>query len=180
MEALVSGIKKRATLFFLLEWLDSIRSSLLQKAEEFVQWAPNAADVPEATCTFIKVQQLVALRRLQWLQPLFERQLHELVSGKLKPPEVLPPSEELDQRAQLVQRKRRQCCILPPSVVLDQCSQMVQRMRWQSCGNFCKILDNSGHLKDMKGRSIKAAFDIELVEEVSENDRSSCLFIGDS
>ena len=155
--------------FYMLEWLDSIRSQLLQKAEEFIEWADNLPTEAgcEATASPTKVQQLVALRRLQWLAPLFQKKLENILEEKaaeklsnIPAPSTPSPLDECNPGESA------------PSVpmfeeMLGQCYAMIRRMQWESFSGCCEILFRHEYLKDVKGRSMQAAMWLEIVEEVN-------------
>ena len=155
--------------FYMLEWLDSIRSQLLQKAEEFIEWADNLPTESgrEATASPTKVQQLVALRRLQWLAPLFQKKLETVLEEKaaeklsnIPTPSTPNPLDECNPEESA------------PSVpmfeeMLGQCYAMIRRMQWESFSGCCEILFRHEYLKDVKGRSMQAAMWLEIVEEVN-------------
>ena len=102
----------------MLEWLEPISAELSQLASSFAQ-------TPQAST--MTAQQLVALRRINWLVPRLQDRLDALI--------------------------KEDCEIDPPSLadqIISQCKEALSNLPWVSWGDIFTLLDRSPDIADSK------------------------------
>ena len=125
-------------LYLLSEFLESIRSELARIMDTFVtelQSSLEGVHVPPA-------QQMIALRRLNWLKPYF-----------LKIIESFEKSSKSYADYHLTS-------------VLQQCAVNARSLDWASWPIFMDLLDKHPNLLDNKGINVRSKFRQEVTEEI--------------
>jgi hypothetical protein len=150
MEESLSQIPRLADLFYLLEWLEAIRSELSKKADEFIQKMEIVPAIARDASPPLTTKQLIALRRIQWVGGLLRKRLDQL-------------RQQWDEQDHF---RRIQGWIAARPVEVDQkCEQWISGFRWESYGRLMNLMARFEDLKDSKGKPIKREVEQEVVEE---------------
>ena len=126
-------------LFYFLEWIVPIQKELTALKDSHMA---RSEKCPPRMNMNILVQQLVALRRLDWLSDHFADQLRVL-------------------------RRYHQGTGFNFKEMLDQCETWIESLRWKGFPGFIHMLFKADKVVDKNGRDIKKAFEDEMIEEVS-------------
>jgi hypothetical protein len=142
MEEMISNLGM-GDIYILLEWLDSIRSQLVEITDSFILKNDWRGVLPDSIPT---AQQFVALIRFEWLAQRFRSRL-ETIAAEVLVRYDYPPTNE----------------------IFRQCTEWIDNMKWKSCGQFILKLNIFGELTDRRGKKVKEVFDREIIEEICFN-----------
>ena len=128
-------------LYFLSEFLEGIRSNLAGIADKFIQdqSSSEAIDVPYA-------QQIIALRRLNWLKPFFLNKIQSFQKKLEDPKDTLRASAE--------------------NPMLQQCIENAKKLDWASWPLIMDLLDKNPNLVDKRGLNVRSKFHDEVTEDI--------------
>jgi hypothetical protein len=126
-------------IYILLEWLDSIRSQLVEITDSFILKEDWRGILPDSIPT---AQQFVALVRFEWLAQRFRDRLKTIEAEVLKRGDY-PPTD----------------------AIFRQCTEWIDNMRWKSCGKFILKLNHFDKLTDRREKNVKEVLDREIIEE---------------
>ena len=127
MVEVIYEIQTSLDLYLLSEFLEGIRAKLAEIVDAFIgemQSSTNAVSVPYA-------QQIIALRRLNWLKPFFLKKIESF--------------------------KKRTIFTSPAKKpVLRQCAANVQELDWESWGTLMDLLEKYPNLVDGRGVNVRS------------------------
>ena len=129
-------------LYMLSEFLEKIRVDLARIVETFVrklQSSSNDMRVPYA-------QQIIALRRLNWLKPFFLKKIEDL-------------QKKVDKF-----KKKDVTAIQKP--ILLQCASNAERLDWRLWSTLMDLLDKHPDLVDERGINLRSKFREEVTEDI--------------
>jgi hypothetical protein len=130
-------------IYIILEWLDSIRSQLVEITDSFILKEDWRGVLPDSIPTS---QQFVALVRFEWLAQRFRNRL-EIIEAEVLEMENYPPT----------------------NAIFRQCREWIDDMKWKSCVPFIFKLNHFDELTDRRGKKVKEVFDREIIEEICFN-----------
>ena len=142
MEELVFNLGM-GEIFIILEWLDSIRSQLVEITDSFILKKDWNGVLPDSIPT---AQQFVALVRFEWLAQPFRNRL-EIIEAEILARENYAPT----------------------NAIFRQCTEWIDNMKWKSCVPFILKLNHFEDLTDRRGKKVKEVFDREIIEEICFN-----------
>ena len=146
MVEVIYEIQTSLDLYLLSEFLEGIRAKLAEIVDAFIkeiQSSTNAVSVPYA-------QQIIALRRLNWLKPFFLKKIESFQKRTI----VTSPAEK---------------------PVLRQCAANVQKLDWKSWGTLMDLLEKHPNLVDGKGLNVRSKFRAEVTEDICYGASSSLI-----
>ncbi|MGK3733770.1 MAG: hypothetical protein ACI8RD_000016 [Bacillariaceae sp.] len=148
MVEVIYEVNDAMDLYQLSEFLEGIREKLAKIMDTFIselQSSSEGVHIPYA-------QQMIALRRLNWLKPFFEKKI-ESIKKKIE--------------------KSRRTDISCLTLVLQQCTENAKCLDWTSWPILLDLLDKFPNLVDNKGVNVRSKFGEEVTEDISYGVSSS-------
>lgn len=149
MVEVVYEVVKVMDLYLLSEFLEKIRSNLAGVADTFIQEVQSSSKgifVPYA-------QQIIALRRLNWLYPFFQKKI-----------------QFFKNRAKNAVRHAAISFEIP---MLEQCKSNANALQWKSWPILMDLLEEYPNLVDARGVNIRSRFREEVTEDICYSVSSS-------
>lgn len=146
MVEVIYEVETSLDLYLLSEFLEGIRAKLAEIVDKFMhelQSSANGMTVPYA-------QQIIALRRLNWLKPFFLKKISSLEKRTFASSHAVKPS-------------------------LQQCAANAVKLDWPSWATLMDLLEKNPKLVDATGINLRSKFRAEVTEDICYGTSSSLI-----
>ena len=142
MVEVIYELEEPMDLYLLSEFLEKIRSNVAEIVDNFVRESQSISEginIPFA-------QQMIALRRLNWLKPFFQKKI-----------------ESFEKR---VSTSAKSADIVFEIAMLRQCAANANDLEWPSWPILMDLLEKHPNLVDGKAMNVRSKFREEVTEEI--------------
>ena len=144
MVEVIYEVEDAITLYRLSEFLEGIRSNLGETVETFIRAMQSSSSSEGIRIPF--AQQIVALRRLNWMKPYFLNKIENI-------------QKKVDNSRDFTIAACQNC-------FLRQCTANAKRLEWGSWPILMDLLDKHSNLVDANGVNLRTKFQEEVTEDI--------------